>query len=79
MAMLSVTMRTATRSTSGTAARKVLAGAVRLAAASAAIMAVTKPEPPAQSEEAAKAEPQAQTLNSMDDGPPRAIFKISYA
>ena len=68
---LSVTMRIATRSTSGTSARSVLAGRVRWAAASAAIMAVTKPEPPAQSEEPTSAEPQLQTLNNMCGFSPR--------
>ena len=47
--MLSVTIRTATRSTSGIWRPSGCASAVRAPAASAAIMAVTKPEPPAHS------------------------------
>ena len=48
MTTLSVTMRTASRSTTGTSPLSVLAACVRLPAAIAAIMAVTKPAPPAQ-------------------------------
>ena len=46
MTILSVTMRTASRSTSGTARPSVFAGAVLALAASVAITAETKPAPP---------------------------------
>ena len=48
--MLSVTIRTAKRSTSGTLRPSGVASAVRAPADSAAIMAVTKPAPPVHSE-----------------------------
>ena len=47
--MLSVTIRTARRSTSGTLRPSGVASAVRADAASAAIIAETKPAPPEQS------------------------------
>ena len=49
MTMLSVTMRTATLSTTGTSPRSVFAGAVLALPASVAITAETNPAPPLQS------------------------------
>jgi hypothetical protein len=78
--MLSVMIRTASRSTSGTLRPSGVASAVRELAASAAIMAVTKPAPPehkAPNEEGSGM--QLQPLKSMIHIPAEYVFTAAPA